>query len=476
MLPSIVGASPDQVTDAPVASAPPLASANMTTAPQPGTPLVMFDRQGGVWLEATGALPRSGTPLNWDELLADASLLNAAMASDPLPGLNLMPLWQATDLDGVACLVLQAPKAGCIWRKVPNEQALKEVRPSDERLLREALVRGGQTAIGTSPAWLDPGWWIQALRWAEATVKADTGLPLQDLRVTKAPWGGSAVLELRAMRPHHPSFASSPRFFFKASAGRPAEHRVLRSLLRLAPDAPVPALVAEDDAYGCFLMRAEQGHTPQTPGEHARAIRALARLQRAQVQGTPDPLWSQCQCRDGRWLAELAATLLEEIPRLLVSHGVVADSALALSGRLEAARRRCAALDASGWPLALHHEDFRPGNVLVQEDRECILDWADTVMAHPALSLLRYLEDLQGDDAAVEAATKAFVEVWGESLPLASVTAGIEAARGVAVLYETARHAQHMDIASWAAGQPAPQERAIAQSVMERLLAESARW
>ena len=195
---------------------------------------------------------------------ADASVLHAATATTGAPGPNLMPLWPIAAPPGMACLLLQPPPAGCSWRMVSKAQALEEVDAVDRECLLSALSDGGLTSIGTAPVWLDPEWWPGALDWAEGVVAADTGLPVQGWVVTKPPWGGSAVLELR-VEPQWPrAQTAGARFFFKASAGHPAEAEVLRSLERMVKEAPVPSQVDADEGRGCFLMRGRCGHSPRS--------------------------------------------------------------------------------------------------------------------------------------------------------------------------------------------------------------------
>ena len=442
----------------------------MTSPDDLGIPLVVFDRNAHVRLSRSGALPRSEDSLDWEALQDGVGAL-----SNPL-GAPLLPLfsWKGAERQAqarpaaLACLQLQ-DLAGLDhdWPALAPGQALDRVCAADRATLAGVLQDRGRTAIGTSPPWLDPLWWVQALAWMDAAVPTGVGSSAPELRIVKPPWGGSVVLECRTR---------DALLFFKASAGEPSEAQVMQQLVGLLPEAAVPQLVAHDERLGCMLMRASTGSEPRSASEHALAVRSLAQLQVAQHQAPSQPFWDRCARRDGQWLAEQAELLLQTIPQALIAHGVVTDSAQQLASRLRAARRCCAALDAGAWPLALHHEDFRPGNVLVDHDRVCILDWADTVMAHPAFSLLRYLEDLQGDTDSEAAACAAFEEVWAGVLPAEAVRTGIDAARRLATLYETARHVRHMDVPAWAASNPGLQERGMAQGLMDRLLAESLRW
>lgn len=453
----------------------------MTSPSDIGTPLVAFDRREGLWLDASGALPRTSVPVDWDAVQAGAVHLE-------LRGLGtLLPLWSVLPLSardeafstlgtngGVACLLLTEGVKPEGWVRLAAPQALEQVRAADRPVLQKALKDGGQTSIGTVPPWLDPNWWRRALDWADACIENAFGAWPHRITVTKPPWGGSAVLELWARQAGR-SESPEQSLFFKASAGEPPEWWVLSDLARLQPDAPVPELLGHDEELGCALMRRHPGRPPQQPDEHAQVVRAMAELQVA--LGVPaGGRWARCSRRDGRWLAEQASILLGDIPRALVAHGVVERSALRLADCIEAAVQCCAALDATGRPQSLHHEDFRPGNVLLEGRRVCILDWADTVMAHPYFSLLRYLDELQEDGAAVGAVTKAYAAVWCDARGSGSFDAELQVVRKVAVLYEAARHAQHMDVKAWAAAGPGPEERAMAQVVMDRLLRESRSW
>ena len=60
----------------------------------------------------------------------------------------------------------------------------------------------------------------------------------------------------------------------------------------------------------------------------------------------------------------------------------------AVSPRL---KELCAELSGSGLPATLVQQDFRAGNVVVQEESVVFYDWSDSVVGHPFFSACRFL-------------------------------------------------------------------------------------
>jgi len=428
---------------------------------------------GQVLLDPTAAGPRLPVGAMHDEALPEAAAgLVAHMQREA--GATLLPLWaqgpsmaEAPAGPAFVAAFLLEHEPACPWRACEPGEAMGRVPPGERELLQAALSMPGRTPLGSSPAWLQPSWWTSALQWLEGLLGHQGLALLPGTRVLKSPWGGSAVL----------AFATSDGDrVFKVSAGEPPEAAVLALLQGRVSEARVPVLVGHEPALGCLVMRPFAGRAPMSVADHARAVRAMAGLQIIQAGRAPQWAMLGGARRDGAWLQGQLGSLLLEIPGALVQHGVADAGLLALGAKLPVARRHCAALDECGWPLMLHHEDFRPDNVVLEDDGVCIFDWADTAFGHPAWALQRYLQDLPADASWHGPVAQAYLEPWSGHLQPDALAQGLRVTRLLAPLYELARYAAAMDVTVWAASNPLPGERAMAQALTARLLAASREW
>ncbi len=166
-------------------------------------------------------------------------------------------------------------------------------------------------------------------------------------------------------------------WFKAAREGFAHEGPVLEAIGPLAPDLLPEVLAARSEAG--WLLLADAGLRAR---EHPIDWRPLL-ADYAALQIAAAPL-------AGR-LLDLGApdnrppALRERIETLMPS--LTADTAAALEGRLPELDEAFAALQASPLPATLEHGDLHDGNVFVRDGRARILDWGDSAVGHPFLSL-----------------------------------------------------------------------------------------
>lgn len=126
----------------------------------------------------------------------------------------------------------------------------------------------------------------------------------------------------------------------------------------------------------------------------AEAVGVMARVQIDQAPRADRWLAQGCPDRTLKALERRLERLLVDIPRQLAAAGVLgAGEQERLAAFVPAARDCCRGLAEHAIPArSIHHEDFRAGNVHRAADgRLVIIDWNETVVAHPFFSLQRFL-------------------------------------------------------------------------------------
>jgi hypothetical protein len=151
------------------------------------------------------------------------------------------------------------------------------------------------------------------------------------------------------------------------------EARVLEVLTPLAPEL-LPEVVAARSEVGWLLLRDAGARARESPIDWKPLMRRYAELQMASVPLVP---------------ALLRAGILDHpAPRhetLLPYLGpAVAER---LGARLPEVEERLGRLAASPLPIALDHADLHDANVFSRDGHVRILDWGDSAVAHPFLTL-----------------------------------------------------------------------------------------
>lgn len=105
-------------------------------------------------------------------------------------------------------------------------------------------------------------------------------------------------------------------------------------------------------------------------------------------------------------------------PELLTGrpHGLTADEHGRLRGLVPDFREVCGLLASFAIPETVVHADIWRGNFLLTEDGPLVFDWAESVIAHPFLSLEVMLGDVRalvpGDEGALSRVRDAYLEAW----------------------------------------------------------------
>jgi aminoglycoside phosphotransferase (APT) family kinase protein len=112
-----------------------------------------------------------------------------------------------------------------------------------------------------------------------------------------------------------------------------------------------------------------------------------------------------------------------------------------LDAAVAALPERLAELDACGLPDTLVHGDLHPGNWIGDGDRLVLVDWGDSLVGHPMLDVLAFLQRTPAGPVR-ERVRRVFVEAWRHAVPGAdpdramSLIEPVEALRR-ALLYRT---------------------------------------
>jgi hypothetical protein len=208
--------------------------------------------------------------------------------------------------------------------------------------------------------------------------------------------------------------------WFKACAETQAfEPQLSAALFARWPDR-VAEVLAHDD-HRAWLLLADSG-TPigaygNPPEAWLAALPLYAELQRGETVHT-------CAQLDGGVPDLRVVTLPSRYEELVQSElGCLDDDERARLVRF-APRfvQLCEELEALGRPATIQHDDLHHGNVYDQGGRLRVLDWGDSSIAHPFMSLVvtfRFLEEasrLPPDDPWFLRLRDAYLEPWGRGL------------------------------------------------------------
>ncbi|HEY3184991.1 MAG TPA: hypothetical protein VGJ77_19275 [Gaiellaceae bacterium] len=196
--------------------------------------------------------------------------------------------------------------------------------------------------------------------------------------------------------------------FFKTNAPRFAhEARVVDALARRRPGL-VPELVAVDLDRGWMLL-ADAGHRLRDRPDAAVWPRLLADYAELQIDAIAD---AEALVAGGVPDAGLA-----RLPALYEEAG---GRDVALVEEL------CAVLGETGLPATIQHDDLHDANVFVSGGRYRIMDWGDSVVSHPFVSLA------EAEPFAGEAGVLAYLEPWARFAPLDRLRDAVPAAKRLA--------------------------------------------
>lgn len=216
--------------------------------------------------------------------------------------------------------------------------------------------------------------------------------------------------------------------YFKACApGQAFEPRLTYALFSRWPDRVGEVLAV--DAQRAWLLLAGAGTQLRLLGNDPevwlRALPLYAELQRGEANRVEDHLaYGVPDQRREWWTTRYTELLEEDLPLTSEEIHRLAD----LAPRFE---QLCQELAEYRVPDTVQHDDLHYNNLFVKGEQLRVLDWGDSSISHPFVSLVvtfRFLEEFNGihpGDRWFERLQDAYVEPWGASarsrraLPLA---------------------------------------------------------
>jgi hypothetical protein len=238
--------------------------------------------------------------------------------------------------------------------------------------------------------WETPGWYEEAEQWFTDRLVEQDIQAKGSIQQFKAGVPVSCILRVATVQ---------GQVYFKAAYSKPpGEARLTRILAEQWPDL-VPRPLAVDEDRNWMVMpdfrmkkdnRVRQEHYPEF-------MRVLGSFQ-AEASERLDQ-WSDLDVpiMDLEFLVDsegAARPLLEDAEAILTTGNRPLDQSEMerLGAATEGARQACKALAGPGIPNSLAHMDFRPDNWFVEEGRYRVLDWADTIVTHPFMSMCQSLD------------------------------------------------------------------------------------
>lgn len=248
--------------------------------------------------------------------------------------------------------------------------------------------------------WTDPEWRAEADAWIRGRLRVVGAIEQPHVR----PW--ATVLRVPT--------GSGP-VWFKACIAALAYEVPLLELLGARHADCVPRLIASDPGRGWMLL--EHAGTQLYELEPSlerweRFMPTYAQLQldvapaaNAMVRvGVPDSTWPQ-MFKDFGLLLEDERNLRAS-PEDFVSR----EQVVALRGLLPRLREHAERLDSLGLPMSIQHDDLHMWNVFVRDDGYVFLDWGDSCVGYPLLSLSVPLAHADFDADGLDRIRDAYLE------------------------------------------------------------------
>jgi hypothetical protein len=322
--------------------------------------------------------------------------------------------------------------------------------------------------------WQQRGWLAGARQWIAERVGV-----IEALTQVKGAWNGSCVLRVET---------PSQTLFFKASPrSRPGEPAVIRAL---SPtwSPHLPSIAAADEERCWLLMHDIGGRQTNSrePAELADAAHLMARIQIDQAADADG--WLALGCPD-RGLDVMCASLerlLIEIPSRLCDAGVIdAAERAEIASLVPRAESMCEKLASFAVPLrSIHHEDFRDGNAMrTAAGMVVLIDWSDTVVAHPFFTLQRFLWFMRppdgvrrheiadgGDDACRRAIRDAYLDDFHQFEIRPRLLEAFRISSQLSPIYDALRFASSPEVDEVLDRGLTSEERRVARHLMEHIL------
>lgn len=304
--------------------------------------------------------------------------------------------------------------------------------------------------VAEDQPWAHPDWWPKTARWIEGAVKAADLAPVATLVQIRA-WDLSAVIDVK--------LADGTSVYFKAVPRAFAAEPALTEWLARSPSESgqprgrVPDVLAVDVPRRAMLLRACPGERLDTSSDldaWERTLRDYGAVQR--------------QCA-----SHTSALVALGLPHLPLARLPAAWSALCADVRAlrpgsqadltddEIAAARAlpvvdwvADLAATGVPDTLEHGDLNAQNAFVSPDATAVIDWTDSAVTHPFLSLacvlnsLKYSESLKNVAEAPARLTSAYLSCWTDVVPPASLERALRSLVRLSAVYNAVHYRERI--------------------------------
>ncbi|GAA2384293.1 phosphotransferase family protein [Catellatospora methionotrophica] len=170
---------------------------------------------------------------------------------------------------------------------------------------------------------------------------------------------------------------------------------------------------------------------------HTVQVNAARRVPELLALGVPDQRPPRLAERLRAVVARAGATAPAEQEGTIPAAGAGERLAALMDGLED----RLAEITACGLPDTLVHGDFHPGNVRGTADRLHLIDWGDSVLAHPAIDLLRMCEHV----ADPEPLRQAWGGRWRAAVPGCDPERAITLIEPLVALRNAAAYAGFLD-------------------------------
>jgi hypothetical protein len=312
--------------------------------------------------------------------------------------------------------LLRSPRIGACgfrWIRSPAGSGLTPIVPEHREVLMAWFAASHQAVYKQSLPWRRRGWFVEAVTWSVDQLRA------LGTEVT----GRVEQLDLRAWSAQLQIPTTAGVVYFKASPSFFGHEPELTGMLSEWFPEHFPEVLAISPGRH-WMLTADFGPVPRLadPGEvlatYLAVAPCLAAVQRYAAQRSDILL--EVGCPDHR-LGTLPA-LFEQLAEDASAVELAGDWHLTVEERGQLRiltaelTETCTALAQSGVPESVCHLDIWRGNFCLRDGRPLIFDWAESVVAHPFVSLQLMLRDVRmampGDSDAERRIRDAYLVEW----------------------------------------------------------------
>jgi hypothetical protein len=231
------------------------------------------------------------------------------------------------------------------------------------------------------PHWERRGWFGQAAAWIDHELDRRSIQVTGSVKQLKACWYASAVLRVETSLGQH---------YFKASyPAPPNEARLTVALAKRWPKM-IQQPLAFDSDKNWLLMNdySRDGGGALQVNDYSSLARRWADLQIESIDDREDWAALGCESRTLGYLSGFLENITHLAPILQSGPGGLSDEEMSrLNPIVDSFRGICSQLAEYSLPATLVHPDFRTVNVMTRDGGFRIIDWSDTVIAHPFFSI-----------------------------------------------------------------------------------------